>query len=60
MYFVVFAVSLADKYHIVDCWMLLERAREEITLSKSEMINYMLFLVDKRSSLQQPKHTGED
>jgi hypothetical protein len=38
----------------------LKRAREEITLSKNEMINFMLFLVDKRSSLQQPKHTGED
>ncbi|KAI9549854.1 hypothetical protein GHT06_007315 [Daphnia sinensis] len=56
------AVSLADKYNIVDCWMLLKRAREEITLSKNEMINYMRFLIDKRSSLQQPsqKHTGED
>ncbi|XP_045032706.1 uncharacterized protein LOC123474557 [Daphnia magna] len=53
---------LADKYNIVDCWMLLKRAREEITLSKNEMINYMRFLIDKRSSLQQPsqKHTGED
>ena len=42
--------------------MLLKRAREEITLSKNEMINYMRFLIDKRSSLQQPsqKHTGED
>ena len=40
--------------------MLLKRAREEVTLSKNEMINYMRFLVDKRSSLQQPKHTGED
>ena len=40
--------------------MLLKRAREEITLSKKEMINYMRFLVDKRSSLQQSKHTGED
>ncbi|KAK4017586.1 hypothetical protein OUZ56_033200 [Daphnia magna] len=55
-------LSLADKYNIVDCWMLLKRAREEITLSKNEMINYMRFLIDKRSSLQQPsqKHTGED
>ena len=40
--------------------MLLKRAREEVTLSKNEMINYMRFLVDKRSSLQQPKHTRED
>lgn len=40
--------------------MLLKRAKEEVTLSKNEMINYMRFLVDKRSSLQQPKHTGED
>nr|CAH0100204.1 unnamed protein product [Daphnia galeata] len=32
-------LSLADKYHIVGCWMLLKRAREEITLSKKEMMS---------------------
>ena len=33
--------------------MLLKRAREEILLTKKEMLNYMQFLVSKRSSLLQ-------
>ncbi len=33
--------------------MLWKRAREEILLTKKEMLNYMQFLVSKRSSLLQ-------
>ncbi|KAK4045610.1 hypothetical protein OUZ56_033297 [Daphnia magna] len=32
-------VSYADKYHVVDCWMLLQRAKEEVELTRIEMIN---------------------
>ncbi|KZS03972.1 Uncharacterized protein APZ42_033170 [Daphnia magna] len=32
-------LSYADKYHVVDCWMLLQRAKEEVELTRIEMIN---------------------
>ncbi|KAK4013666.1 hypothetical protein OUZ56_026218 [Daphnia magna] len=51
--------SYADKYHVVDCWMLLQRAKEEVELTKIEMINYIRFLTDKRSSLKQLTHSEE-
>ncbi|KAK4028046.1 hypothetical protein OUZ56_017209 [Daphnia magna] len=43
-------VSYADKYHVVDCWILLQIAKEEVELTKIEMINYIRFLTDKRAS----------
>ncbi|KAK4017282.1 hypothetical protein OUZ56_032229 [Daphnia magna] len=52
-------LSYADKYHVVDCWMLLQRAKEEVELTKIEMINYIRFLTDKRSSLKQLTHSEE-
>jgi hypothetical protein len=39
--------------------MLLKRAKEEVELTKKEMITYIRFLVDRRSKLQQRK-TFED
>ncbi|XP_045033760.1 uncharacterized protein LOC123475278 [Daphnia magna] len=41
-------LSYADKYHVVDCWILLQRAKEEVELSKIKMINYIRFLTDKQ------------
>jgi hypothetical protein len=52
-------VSYAEKYHVVDCWMLLQRANEEVILTKNEMINYVRFLTEKRSSLKQSTHSEE-
>ncbi|KAK4028639.1 hypothetical protein OUZ56_021643 [Daphnia magna] len=52
-------LSYADKYHVVDCWMLLQRSKEEVELTKIEMINYIRFLTDKRSSLKQLTHSEE-
>ena len=40
--------------------MLLQRAKEEVLLTKNEMINYIRFLADKRSSLRQSKHSEEE
>ena len=39
--------------------MLLKRAREEIILTKNEMMNYIRFLLDKRSSLQKTQNYEE-
>jgi hypothetical protein len=39
--------------------MLLQRAKEEVELTKIEMINYIRFLTDKRSSLKQLTHSEE-
>lgn len=39
--------------------MLLQRAKEEVELTKIEMINYIRFLTDKRSSLKQSTHSEE-
>ena len=40
--------------------MLLQRANEEVILTKNEMINYVRFLTEKRSSLKQPAHSEEE
>ncbi|KZS21862.1 Uncharacterized protein APZ42_011130 [Daphnia magna] len=52
-------VSYADKYDVVDCWMLLQRVKEEVELTMIEMINYIRFLADKRTSLKQLTHSEE-
>lgn len=44
-------MSLSQKYELVDAWMLLQRAEEEITLCKMEMKEYILYLDSTRSSL---------
>ena len=56
----IFTVSFAEKYHVVDCWMLLQRANEEVILTKNEMINYVRFQTEKRSSLKQSTHSEEE
>jgi hypothetical protein len=33
----IFTVSYAKKYNVVDCWMLLQKANEEFILTKNEM-----------------------
>ncbi|KAK4009270.1 hypothetical protein OUZ56_018386 [Daphnia magna] len=44
-------LSLSQKYELVDTWMLLQRAEEEIKLCKMEMKEYILYLDSARSSL---------
>ncbi|EFX62316.1 hypothetical protein DAPPUDRAFT_337119, partial [Daphnia pulex] len=44
-------LSLSQKYELVDTWMLLQRAEEEIELCKMEMKEYILYLDSTRSSL---------
>nr|CAH0101292.1 unnamed protein product [Daphnia galeata] len=45
-------LSISEKYEIVDTWMLLQRAEEEIKLCEMEMKTYLLYLVSTRSSLK--------
>jgi hypothetical protein len=40
--------------------MLLQRAKEEVVLTKNEMINYIQFLADKRLSLKESTHSEEE
>jgi hypothetical protein len=40
--------------------MLLQKANEEVILTKNEMINYVRFLTEKSSSLKQPAHSKEE
>ena len=40
--------------------MLLQRAKEEVVLTKNEMINYIQFLADKRLSLKESTHFEEE
>jgi hypothetical protein len=40
--------------------MLLQRAKEEVVLTKNEMINYIQLLADKRLSLKESTHSEEE
>ncbi|KAI9550736.1 hypothetical protein GHT06_006130 [Daphnia sinensis] len=51
-------VWYADKYHVADCCMLLQRAKEEVEQTKIEM-NRIRFLTVKRSSLKQSTPSEE-
>ncbi|EFX73498.1 hypothetical protein DAPPUDRAFT_253070 [Daphnia pulex] len=53
-------LSYADKYHVVDCWMLLQRANEEVILTKNEMINYVRFLTEKQLEFETSEEETEN
>lgn len=46
-------MTVNTKYKLVDSWMRWKRAQEEVVIVKNEMMNYLKYLFDKRSSLQE-------